>query len=123
MRRIPTIPLCHKNNQIYFRNSSFSIFVDVVTLNSKNKTILQELIYNISYVLTNSFLHQILCQHSKVHYQTEHFFSGFIRDPFLHLKALANSSKFDREPITLKDKINNVKVRPAKLEMDNKSGF
>ena len=52
---------------------------------------------------------------SKVHYQTEHFFSGFIRDPFLQLKALANSSKFDREPITLKDKINNATVRPTKL--------
>ena len=60
---------------------------------------------------------------SKVHYQTEHFFSGFIRDPFLQLKALANSSKLDREPITLKDKINNVKVRPNKPEMDNKSGL
>ena len=54
---------------------------------------------------------------SKVHYQTEHFFSGFIRDPFLQLKALANSSKFDREPITLKDKINNATVRPTKLEI------
>ena len=54
---------------------------------------------------------------SKVHYQTEHFFSGFIRDPFLQLKALANSSKLDREPITLKDKINNATVRPTKLEI------
>ena len=49
--------LCHKDNQIYFRNSSFS-FVDVVTLKSKNKTILQELIYNISYVWKNSFWHR-----------------------------------------------------------------
>ena len=33
--------------------------------------------------------------------QTEHFFSGFIREPFLHLKALENSSEFDKVPMTL----------------------
>ena len=112
--------LCHKDNQIYFPNSSFS-FADVVTLKSKNKIILQELIYNISYVWTIPFasdpLSKLKQTLSKVHYQTEHFFSGFIRDPFLQLKALANSSKFDREPITLKDKINNATVRPTKLEI------
>ena len=48
-----------------------------------------------------------ICWHHSIkwlqgHYQTEHFFSGFIGVPFAQLKSFAKSSLFDSEPIVRK---------------------